>query len=138
MMKYLKAASIMACMAALTPIANAGTPNPYQSDEELAMVDKKPQPGQLTAGDYDDILNPELFKLYVDKMLQEKLKGQNLPYVDAQNRIDIHVVDRDGKDFPLADISVKDSEGEESVKLRTGANGLSYIYPNLDEISSSY
>lgn len=138
MIKFLTTASIIACMAAFTPIANAGTPNAYQSDEELAMVDKKPQPGQLTAGDYDDILNPELFKLYVDKMLQEKLKGKNLPYVEAQNRIDIHVIDSDGKDYPLADISLKDSEGEESVKLRTGANGLSFIYPNLDEITPDH
>ena len=138
MTKFLKTASIIACMAALVPHAKAGTPDPYQSDEELAMVDQKPQPGQLTAGDYDDILNPELFKLYVDRMLQEKLKGKNLPYVDAQNRIDIHVVDRDGEDFPLADISVKDSEGEESVKLRTGANGMSYIYPNLDEVTPDH
>lgn len=138
MMKFLTTASLIACMAALAPIANAGTPNPYQSDEELAMVDKKPQPGQLTAGDYDDILNPELFKLYVDKMLQEKLKGKNLPYVEAQNRVDIHVTDRDGKDFPLANISLKDSEGENTLKLRTGANGLSYIYPNLDEITPDH
>jgi len=138
MIKFLKTASVIACMAALAPYANAGTPDPYQSDEELAMVDKKPQPGQLTAGDYDDILNPELFKLYVDRMLQEKLKGKNLPYVDAQNRIDIHVIDRDGEDFPLTDISVKDSDGEESVKLRTGTNGLSYIYPNYDEITPDH
>ena len=138
MTKFLKTASIIACMAALTPHANAGTPDHYQSDEELAMVDKKPQPGQLTAGDYDDILNPELFKLYVDKMLQGKLKGKNLPYVEAQNRVDIHVVDRNGEDFPLADISLKDSEGKEGLKLRTGANGLSYIYPNLDELTPDH
>ena len=138
MIKFLKTTSVIACMAALTPIANAGTPNAYQSDEELAMVDKKPQPGQLTAGDYDDILNPELFKLYVDEMLQDKFKGHNLPYVDTKTRIDIHVVDSDGKDFPLADISLKDNQGEKELKLRTGANGMSYIYPNYDEIAPDH
>jgi len=88
--------------------------------------------------DYDDILNPELFKLYVDEMLQDKFKGHNLPYVDTKNRIDIHVVDSDGKDFPLADISLKDNQGEKELKLRTGANGMSYIYPNYDEIAPDH
>ena len=43
------------------------------------VVKPKPQPrpqsGLLTAGDYDDVLNPDLYKVYLDKMLQGQLKG---------------------------------------------------------------
>ena len=140
MMKHLRTVSLTAVICGLAPLAHAGTENPYQSDAELAMVEDKPKPqaGQLTAGDYDDILNPELFKAYVDKMLQGKLKDKKLPYVDANNRINIRVVDNQGKVFPLADVSLKDSAGENVLPLRTTANGMSYLYPNYDDLKSGH
>ena len=136
MFQHLKIATIAALMSGIAPIAYAGTSNPYQTDAELAMVEpeKKPQAGQLTAGDYDDILNPELFKIYVDKMLQGKLKNKKLPYVDAKNRINIRVEDTQGRAFPLADIVLKNSTSEKILSLRTAANGMTYLYPNYDDL----
>jgi len=95
-----------------------------------------PQSGRLTAGDYDDVLNPALYKVYLDKMLQGQLKDKDLPYVDANKRIAIRVVDRFGKAVPLADISVKSANRGESLALRTGADGLAYIYPNFDDLNT--
>lgn len=140
MTEFLKTVSIAALMLGFAPLAHAGTDNPYQSDAELAMVEDKPKPqaGQLTAGDYDDILNPELFKQYVDKMLQGQLKNKKLPYVDANNRIDIQVVDNQGRAFPLADVSLKDSAGEKILPLRSAANGMTYLYPNYDDLKSGH
>ena len=96
----------------------------------------KPQPaaqaGLLTAGDYDDVLNPELYKAYLDKELQGELKDQDLPYVDANRRIAIRVVDRLGKPVPLADLTLLSAEGETVFPLKTGANGLTYLYPAFD------
>ena len=140
MIHYLKTASMAALCLSFSPLAFAGTDNPYQSDAELAMVEDQPKPeaGQLTAGDYDDILNPELFKQYVDKMLQGQLKNKDLPWVDAQNRIDIKVVDNQGRDFPLADVSLKNSGGDKSLALRTSANGMSYLFPIYDDLETGH
>lgn len=100
----------------------------------------KPQPaaqaGLLTAGDYDDVLNPGLYKAYLDKVLQGELKDQDLPYVDANRRIAIRVVDRLGKPVPLADLTLLSTEGETVFPLQTGANGLTYLYPAYDVLKA--
>lgn len=93
------------------------------------------QAGLLTAGDYDDVLNPDLYKAYLDKMLQGELAGRDLPYVDANQRIAVRVVDRLGKPVPLADITLKTADGKEMFPLRTGANGMAYLYPLYDVLS---
>jgi len=93
-----------------------------------------PQSGRLTAGDYDDVLNPDLYKTYLDKMLQGPLKGKDLPYVDANQRISIRVVDRRGNAVPMADISLTSASGEKMFPLRTGADGMAYLYPNYDNL----
>jgi Mg-chelatase subunit ChlD len=95
-----------------------------------------PQAGLLTAGDYDDVLNPGLYKIYLDKVLQGELQGRDLPYVDANRRIAIRVTDRLGKPVPLASITVKSADGETAFPLRTGANGLAYIYPQYDALEA--
>ena len=96
----------------------------------------RPQSGLLTAGDYDDVLNPDLYKVYLDKMLQGQLRGKDLPYVDADQRINIHIVDSSGNPVPMADIMLITSKGKEMFPLRTGADGRAYIYPNFDGLTS--
>ena len=93
-----------------------------------------PQSGLLTAGDYDDVLNPDLYKVYLDKMLQGHLTGKDLPYVDANQRINIRVVDRFGKAVPAANISLTNASGKTLFPLRTGADGMAYLYPNFDDL----
>ncbi|WP_213271782.1 vWA domain-containing protein [Hyphomonas sp.] len=101
--------------------------------------DPKPQPeaqaGLLTAGDYDDVLNPDLYKAYLDKVLQGELANLDLPYVDANQRIAIRVVDRLGKPVPLAEITLKTGDGKDMFPLRTGANGITYLYPQYDVLA---
>ena len=92
----------------------------------------KPQSGLLTAGDYDDVLNPDLYKVYLDKMLQGPLKRKNLPYVDANNRINIRVVDNAGQPIPLADVTMRTRNNNKMFPLRTGADGMAYLYPEFD------
>ncbi len=96
----------------------------------------KPQSGLLTAGDYDDVLNPDLYKIYLDKMLQGQLRGKDLPYVDADQRINIRVVDSFGKPVPMADIMLTTSKRNKMFPLRTGADGMAYLYPNFDGLES--
>lgn len=92
----------------------------------------EPQSGLLTAGDYDDVLNPDLYKVYLDKMLQGPLKRKDLPYVDANNRINIRVVDSAGQPVPLADIAMRTRNNNRMFPLRTGADGMAYLYPEYD------
>ena len=100
------------------------------------MPKPEPQAGQLTAGDYDDVLNPDLYKVYLDKMLQGQLRGKALPYVDADQRINIRVNDKFGNPVPLADITLKTGSGRKMFPLRTGADGMAYLYPNFDSLES--
>jgi hypothetical protein len=105
----------------------------------MPPVEPKPQPpaaqaGMLTAGDYDDVLNPDLYKAYLDKALQGELAGKDLPFVDANQRIAIRVVDRLGKPVPLAKILVASADGKAEIPLRTGSDGMAYIYPLFDTL----
>ncbi len=93
-----------------------------------------PQSGQLTAGDYDDVLNPELYESYIEKKLQTELGRKDLPFVDAADRIEIKVQDRLGKPVPLARVSLTTAQGEPMFPLRTGADGKAYLYPNYDAL----
>lgn len=92
----------------------------------------EPQSGLLTAGDYDDVLNPHLYKDYLDKARIGDLAQKRLPYVDAEDRIDIRITDRLGKPMPFADIMLSTPQGADMFPLRTGANGVAYLYPKFD------
>ena len=116
----------------------AAPPPPAPVAPAVDVAEAKPRPapqsGLLTAGDYDDVLNPHLYKVYLDKMLQGHLTGKDLPYVDANQRINIRVVDRFGKAVPAANISLTNASGKKLFPLRTGADGMAYLYPNFDNL----
>jgi hypothetical protein len=103
-------------------------------DEDKPRNTPVPQAGLLTAGDYDDVLNPDLYKIYLDKTLQGELAGLDLPYVDANQRIAIRVTDRLGKPVPLASLQLETADGTKMFPLRTGADGAAYIYPLYDAL----
>lgn len=134
----------MPSMPAPPPPASASSDSVLSRTEvtipEDGTVPHKPQPeaqsGLLTAGDYDDVLNPGLYKAYLDKVLQGELSGKQLPYVDANQRIAIRVVDRLGKPVPLARLTLKSDDGETELPLRTGANGMAYLYPQFDTLEA--
>jgi len=90
------------------------------------------QSGLLTAGDYDDVLNPDLYASYLEKTRDGGLAQKSLPYVDAADRIEIRITDRLGKPMPFADITLSTPQGAKMFPLRTGANGLAYLYPKFD------
>ncbi len=118
---------------ASSPSASIVRPSPSSPPTDGGSY-SNPQAGLLTAGDYDDVLNPDLYQAYLEKKLQGALGNKSLPYVDADQRITIRVLDRLGKPMPQADISLRYSDGEKMFPLRTGADGLAYIYPNFDAL----
>jgi Mg-chelatase subunit ChlD len=99
-------------------------------------ADPYPQAGQLTAADYDDVLNPELYQAYLSKTLQGSLGKKDLPFVDAKKRVTIKVSDRLGKPMPFASVDVMDADGNMMFPQRTSANGTVYLYPAFDAISA--
>ena len=96
-----------------------------------------PQAGTLTAGDYDDTLNPELYKTYLDKVLQEELSGKELPFVDASNRIEVNVTDRLGKPAAFATVVMSDADGNALATATTGAKGKVFFYPAYDDLDDA-
>ena len=96
----------------------------------------RPQSGLLTAGDYDDVLNPHLYADYLGKIRDGQLAQKGLPYVDAADRIAIRITDRLGKPMPFADIMLSTPQGAEMFPLRTGANGMAYLYPKFDVLEA--
>ena len=92
----------------------------------------KPQAGLLTAGDYDDVLNPHLYMDYAPSKLGGELLGRNLPNIDTGDRIVVRVVDRLGKPVPLSRVEL--AEGGVIANVQTGANGMAYFYDDIDGI----
>ena len=54
------------------------------------------EPGTLTAGDYDDHLNPSSYQFYASEYLQRRGQWIDVPRMDFNNRIRIEVSDQSG------------------------------------------
>lgn len=96
----------------------------------------KPQPpaqsGLLTAGDYDDLLNPGLYADYVGRYLQEQ-RDEAMPYVDTGRAVSVRVVGKDGAPAAFSKVSVKRANGE-TLTLTTPANGTAVFFPAFDKL----
>jgi hypothetical protein len=93
---------------------------------------REPQPGQLTAGEHDDLLNPELYANYVDRFLAtETLAG--VPRVDTQRVLTVAVKDRQGRPVPFAGVRLTCADGNR-LELPTVADGTAVFFPDLDRL----
>lgn len=93
----------------------------------------QPQSGILTAGEHDDLLNPELYAAYVNRSdLGQKIRA--LPRVDTMRVVTVKVNDRNGQPIPFADVTVTCSDGN-SITLATQADGSAVFFPGLDRLS---
>ena len=103
---------------------------------QVAPVPPRPQPrpqsGLLTAGDHDDLLNPDLYAEYAGRFLQQH--GRGLPFVDPRSRVAIKVVDSAGRPFPFARIEV--ARAGNPLHLIAAADGSASFYPKFDGISA--
>lgn len=90
----------------------------------------RPQSGQLTAGEHDDLLNPELYADYV----RRSNLGQwipDLPSLDTQRVLTASVRDRAGRPVPFATVELACADGSR-IKLATMADGTVSFFPELD------
>ena len=93
----------------------------------------QPQAGILTAGEHDDLLNPELYAAYVNRSdLGQDIRA--LPRVDTMRVVTVKVNDRNGQPVPFADVVVTCSDGN-SITMATQADGSAVFFPGLDRLS---
>ena len=90
------------------------------------------QSGTLTAGDYDDLLNPRQYARYAERYLQDHAQP-GLPFIDTRTPVKVRVVGEDGRPVAFAEVSTIDRRGN-TVRLPTAANGTAVFFPSLDEL----
>ncbi len=103
-------------------------PRPYPRPQP------QPQSGILTAGEHDDLLNPELYASYVNRNGDLGQEVRNLPRVDTTRVVTVKVNDRSGQPIPFADVIVTCSDGN-SITMATQADGSAVFFPGLDRLS---
>jgi von Willebrand factor type A domain len=92
----------------------------------------QPQPGQLTAGEHDDLLNPELYADYVRRSdLAQWIPG--LPSLDTQRVLTVTVKDEAGRPVPFATVELACADGSR-LSLSTMADGTVTFFPDLDRL----
>ena len=104
---------------------------------EIAPPRPRPQPqpqaGLLTAGEHDDLLNPELYAAYVRRSdLAQRIR--DLPRVDTLNVVTVKVADDSGRAIPFAEVKVTCSDGN-SITMATQSDGTAVFFPGLDRLS---
>jgi hypothetical protein len=95
----------------------------------------QPRSGLLTAGDHDDLLNPELYAGYAGRFLQGS-QLRDLPRVDTRRVLTVEVQDGAGRPLPFARVTVTCADGN-SLSLATVADGTAVFYPGLDRLGRS-
>jgi hypothetical protein len=92
----------------------------------------RPQSGILTAGDHDDLLNPELYDAYVRRSdLGQSIR--DLPRVDTARVLTVAVRDQAGQPIPFAQVTLTCADGN-SIMLATQADGRVDFFPGLDNL----
>jgi len=92
----------------------------------------RPQSGLLTAGEHDDLLNPELYASY----LRRANLGQSmpeLPRLDTSRVLTVAVKDRSGRPVPFAPVELACADGGR-LRLATTADGTVSFFPELDRL----
>jgi hypothetical protein len=93
------------------------------------------QSGLLTAGDHDDLLNPQLYARYAAKYLQSHTQP-DLPLLDAAQRIRIVVRDSASRPAPFVQIAIRRPNAAPLV-LMTAADGAISVFPTLDRLPAT-
>ena len=95
----------------------------------------QPQSGLLTAGEHDDLLNPELYADYVRKTdLGQRVAS--LPRLDTSRILRVEAKDARGQAVPFMPIEIRCEDGN-SITLNSVADGSAVLFPGLDRLSDT-
>jgi len=89
----------------------------------------------LTAGEHDDLLNPELYSQYV-RNSNVRQAASGVPRLDTERLLTIEARDKRGRAMPFVPIEVRCANGK-SITLKTVASGRSVFFPELDRLGNS-
>ncbi len=92
-----------------------------------------PRAGLLTAGEHDDLLNPELYAAYVQRINADQ-RIPAMPRVDSERMLTVEVKDAGGQPMAFARVVVTCSDGNR-LSLLTKADGRAVFFPGLDRLS---
>ncbi len=95
----------------------------------------QPQSGLLTAGEHDDLLNPELYAQYV-RNSDLGQKARDLPLLDTARLLTVEARDRRGQPMPFVPVEVRCANGK-SIILNTVADGRAVFFPGFDRLGST-
>jgi hypothetical protein len=95
----------------------------------------QPQSGLLTAGDHDDLLNPELYASYATRFFRHS-NLRDLPRLDTRRVLTVAVQDGAGRPVPFARVTLTCADGN-SLSLATVADGTATFFPGLDRLGRS-
>ena len=98
----------------------------------IPRPEPRPQSGLLTAGEHDDLLNPELYAEYVRNSGLGQ-SARDLPRLDTERLLTIVAKDRRGQAMPFVPIEVRCANGK-SITLDSVADGSSVFFPQLDRL----
>ena len=112
-------------MPTLPPVVERDLPS------QRGRVQPPVQSGLLTAGDYDDLLNPRAYATYASGFLQTS--ERQLPFVDTRTRTSIRIMGSDGRPVPFARVAVQRRGG--ALTLTTSGDGVVSFYPAFDRVS---
>lgn len=115
--------------------AAASDTAPIGHDPSLPHEPQPPQSGILTAGDYDDQLNPWWYQQYSNHYLSNVRPQQNLPTLDLIQRVPVTVVDNKSVPYAGASIYLLDQQGNHIKRVITPASGTAYLYRDLDGLN---
>lgn len=90
----------------------------------------------LTAGDYDDLLNPGPYMTYASAYLRQSGR-EDLPWVNTAEAVTVEVTDRDGDPVPFARVAVRRGD-DAALVLTTAANGRVVLYPDHDRLPERF
>ena len=122
-------------------LAYEAAPSDASSSADISMPMPEPDPvdeiplqsGLLTAGDYDDLLNAQLYRDYASEFLQNQRGNLDLPDIDVAHAITIKVLDRNAQ--PLRGATVALTTGNQAMfTLKTSSSGTIRLFPEFDAL----
>ncbi|MFM6854961.1 MAG: vWA domain-containing protein, partial [Sphingopyxis sp.] len=102
----------------------------------IARPPRAPNPvtsGVVTAGEHDDILNPELYAQYV-RASQMAQRLPALPVLDTSRLLTVRVADANGRGVPFANVTITCNDGHR-ITMATQADGTAIFFPDVDRLS---
>ena len=121
-----------------SPIAPSYRPDDVATDDRDYYPYPRPQPqpqsGILTAGEHDDLLNPELYARYTrNANIGQRIPA--LPTLDTRRMLTVVVTDNGGQPVPFAQVTLTCADGN-SLSFAKMADGTVAYFPTLDRLGS--